>query len=439
MKVYIETYGCQMNEYDSGLVSSMLRASGHSFVSSPDVADVVIVNTCSVRERAERRVLGRLRHLRGLAPRDAVLGVMGCVAQRMGDRLMREVRGLSFVVGTDRYSLIPRLVENAVAGIESIETGVDASESYDGVPGPTESGLRAFVSVTRGCDNFCSYCIVPYVRGRERSRAPESVVEEVEKLVALGARDVTLLGQNVNSYGNSPDGFARLLRDVNEVEGLERIRFATSHPKDLNESLLDAMAGLPKVCEHLHLPVQSGSDAVLARMNRSYTRAHYLELVRAARDRVPDIAVTTDVIVGFPGESESEFEATVSLMEEVRFDSAFMFRYSVREGTAAAGFEDDVSEAVKIGRLTEVIELQKRITTEINDGLAGARVEVLFEGPSEREPSLLFGRTRTGKAVVASGPEALAGSVASAVVERATAWTLHVTAAGEKDLASGRS
>lgn len=432
MRIFIETYGCQMNEYDSGMVRSMLRSAGHSFVSTPSEAQVVIVNTCSVRERAERRVLGRLRHLRGLAPRNAVLGVMGCVAQRMGERLMREIDGLSFVVGTDRYALLPELVEKASCGIRSVETTVDPEESYEGRTPPATAGLCEFVSVARGCDNFCSYCIVPYVRGRERSRAAASVVTEVESLVRLGAREVTLLGQNVNSYGDAPDGFAALLTKVNAVDGLLRVRFATSHPKDLNRSLLDAMAELPKICEHLHLPVQSGSNSVLASMNRSYTRERYLSLVEKARACVPGIAITTDLIVGFPGETEADFDRTVALMEEVRFDSAFMFRYSVRQGTSAASLVDNVPEHVKIDRLTEIIDLQKRLTTEANMRLVGSTLEVLVEGPSEKDPTLLFGRTRTGKAVVAEapgglreGPESLRGSLVRARIGRVSAWTLH--------------
>ncbi len=425
MRIYMETYGCQMNEYDSGMMKAMLRASGHTLVGDAARADAVIVNTCSVRERAETRVLGRLRHLRGLAGRDAILGVVGCVAQRMGDALAREVKGISFVVGTDQYALLPDVLESARNGLVRFETTVDPTESYVARPDATEAGLCEFVSVARGCDNYCSYCIVPYVRGRERSRPARAVVREVRRLAELGTRDVTLLGQNVNSYRDGSADFADLLKVVNDVDGIERIRFATSHPKDLSEGLVAAMADLPKVCEHLHLPVQSGSTRTLERMNRSYAREQYLSLVDMVRERVPGAALTTDIIVGFPGESEADFEETLSLMENVRFDSAFMFRYSVREGTKAAKLPDDVPEDVKIRRLTSVIELQKAITSELNGKLAGSTVEVLVEGPSERDPSSLFGRTRTGKAVVAPGPGALAGRLVPVRIERVTAWTLH--------------
>lgn len=425
MKVYIETYGCQMNEYDSSMIRSLLATDGHTFVRAPEGADAIIVNTCSVRERAERRVLGRLRHLRGLAGPDVLLGVVGCVAQRMGDHLAREVRGLSFIVGTDQYALLPDVLESAERGVRRVETAVDQDETYDRRPEHAEASLREFVSVARGCDNYCSYCVVPYVRGRERSRPADAVVREVRMLAGLGARDVTLLGQNVNSYRDGRKDFAELLRMVDGVNGLPRVRFATSHPKDLTERLVDAVAELPAACEHVHLPVQSGSDRILEAMNRGYTREHYLGLVDMVRSRVPGVAMTTDLIVGFPGETEACFEETLSLMREVRFDSAFMFRYSVREGTKAAGLPDDVPEETKIERLETVIELQKAITSELNGKLAGSVVEVLVEGPSERDPGTLFGRTRTGKSVVVPGPPSLTGSLVPVKVERASAWTLH--------------
>ncbi|MBD3349789.1 MAG: tRNA (N6-isopentenyl adenosine(37)-C2)-methylthiotransferase MiaB [Candidatus Eisenbacteria bacterium] len=421
----METYGCQMNEYDSGMIRAMLESSGHTFVPRPEDADVVIVNTCSVRERAERRVLGRLRHLRGLLGRDAALGVVGCVAQRMGGLLMREVRGLGFVVGTDSYSVLPEAVERAGEGVATIETETRSDEIYDRRPAPSRAGLCEFVSVARGCDNFCSYCIVPHVRGRERSRPADAVVREVEALSRLGAREVTLLGQNVNSYADGETDFARLLERVSRVDAVSRVRFATSHPKDLTERLVDAVSRLPEVCEHVHLPVQSGSDRTLRAMNRGYTRRRYLELASLLRKRVPGVALTTDVIVGFPGETERDFEDTLSLLEEVRFDSAFMFRYSVREGTAAAALADDVPEPEKIQRLERVIETQKRITSELNERLVGEVLEVLLEGPSERNPEKLFGRTRTGKAVVAPAPRDLSGELVGVRITEASAWTLH--------------
>jgi len=442
-RVYIETYGCQMNEYDSSMIASMLTGAGYTLATGPEGADVVIVNTCSVRERAEVRVLGRLRHLRGLAPPDAVIGAVGCVAQRMGEDLFASVRGLDFVVGTDRYALLPDVIERARSGNATAEIEVDPDENYASRTTPSSAGLRDFVSVMRGCNNFCSYCIVPYVRGRERSLPADLVIGEVRALVDLGMRDVTLLGQNVNSYDDNGLDFAGLLERIDCVGGLERIRFATSHPKDLSPRLIRAVADLDKVCEHVHLPVQSGSNDVLGRMNRRYTREHYMDLIAMLRDAVPDAAITTDIIAGFPGEAHGQFEETLSLMREVRFDSAFMFRYSVREGTRAAEFDDDVPEHEKIRRLEEIIALQQSITTEINTGLVGSSVEVLVEGPSQRDPSRLFGRTRTGKAVVLTRAgrstddlEPPPGRLAGAVVTEASAWTLHARLrAGEKDLA----
>jgi tRNA-2-methylthio-N6-dimethylallyladenosine synthase len=431
MKFYIETYGCQMNEYDSRMIASILEEAGHVAARGLDEADAVVVNTCSVRERAERRVLGRLRHLRGLARGGAILGVVGCVAQRMRGELMRSVGGLDFVVGTDQYGRLPAILEAAEGDSRTVATEADATQSYDRRPPATEASLLEFVSVMRGCDNYCSYCIVPYVRGRERSRPLAGVVEEVTRLVELGTRDVTLIGQNVNSYRDGDARFDDLLRRVARVPGLLRVRFATSHPKDLSDGLIAAVSEVEEVCEHVHLPVQSGSDDVLSAMNRSYSRSQYLDLVGRIREGIPGVSLTTDVIVGFPGESEAMFEETVSLMEEVRFDSAFMFRYSVREGTAAAGLEDDVPEDIKISRLKHVISLQQRTTQAINGELVGETLEVLVEGRSEKNEDLLFGRTRTAKAVVFPGRPELTGNLVDVPIRSASAWTLHGDGAGD--------
>jgi tRNA-2-methylthio-N6-dimethylallyladenosine synthase len=424
MRVYVETYGCQMNEYDSRMIRSILGADGHAPARGVDDADAVIVNTCSVRERAETRVIGRLRHLRGLMRDEAILGVVGCVAQRMGEALLREVKGLGFVVGTDQYYRLPDIIDAVADGRSTVATG-EEGESYDSCPKPNEASLTEFVSVMRGCDNYCTYCIVPYVRGRERSRPLRSVVSEVKLLAGLGTREVTLIGQNVNSYHDGTSRFGDLLRAVSDVAGLDRVRFATSHPKDLSDDLIAAVAELPEVCEHIHLPVQSGSNDTLSAMNRGYTREQYLELVERIRDRVPGVALTTDIIVGFPGETEERFRETVELMRSVRFDSAFMFRYSVREGTKAARLQDDVPEDVKVARLGSIIELQKGMTTEINGRLVGTDVEVLVEGPSERDAGRLFGKSRTGKAVVFPGDASLTGTTILVRVSGASAWTLH--------------
>ncbi len=425
MKVYIETYGCQMNEYDSRVMMSILANDGHGMTQDLSAADVVMVNPGSGRERAEARVLGRLRHLRGLMKKEAVLGIAGCVAQRLGDRLLREVPGLSFVVGTEQYWKLPQIIESASAGRIAVAVDSGTGESYDDRPGPDQASLCEFVSVMRGCNNYCSYCIVPYVRGRERSRPTSSVVDEVAKLVALGAREVTLIGQNVNSFSDEGRGFADLLAAVAGVSGLQRIRFATSHPKDLSSEVIDAVGSIDKVCEHIHLPVQSGSTDVLEAMNRSYTREEYVALAQRIREGVPGVALTTDIIVGFPGETDTQFRETVSLMNEMRFDSAFMFHYSVREGTRAAEFVDDVSKETKIARLQMIIGLQQRVTSELNAALVGSSAEVLVEGPSQKNKELLFGRSRTGKVVIFPGDAGLAGHVVSVEIASASAWTLH--------------
>lgn len=414
-----------MNEYDSRLIASILANDGHGMARDVDAADVVIVNTCSVRERAELRVLGRLRHLRGLMRKEALLGIAGCVAQRMGDRLLREIPGLNFVVGTEQYWKLPDIIESARAERAVVNVGTGSGESYDDRPGPNEASLCEFVSVMRGCNNYCSYCIVPYVRGPERSRVISRIVDEVAGLVALGTREVTLIGQNVNSFSDEGRGFADLLGAVAGVARLQRVRFATSHPKDLSDEIIDAVASIGKVCEHVHLPVQSGASNVLAAMNRSYTREQYVALAKRIREGIPGVALTTDIIVGFPGETDEQFRETVSLMNEIRFDSAFMFRYSVREGTRAAEFADDVPEEVKIARLETIIGLQKQVTSEVNAALVGSSAEVLVEGPSQKNEELLFGRTRTGKAVVFPGDAGLAGRVVSVEIGSTSAWTLH--------------
>jgi tRNA-2-methylthio-N6-dimethylallyladenosine synthase len=434
MKVYIETYGCQMNEYDSNMIRSMLVGSGHALVADPGIADAVLVNTCSVRERAQTRVLGRLRHLRGLMKHDALLGVVGCVAQQMGEKLFREIPRLDLVVGTDQYALLPDALDSARPGTKRLETDAVPEQTYDARPAPTASSLCDFVSIMRGCDNYCSYCVVPYVRGRERSREAGTVLREMEALAALGTRDVTLKGQNVNSYMDGDVDFADLLRRADGVRGLLRIRFATSHPKDLTDDLITAIAELPRVCEHVHLPVQSGSDRVLQSMNRSYTRGQYVRLVERIRSRVPGAAITTDIIVGFPGETSEDFEATLSLMREVAFDSAFMFRYSVRTGTAASRLPDDVPTTEKLARLEGVIELQKRIAQERNESFVGTTVQILAEGPSARDPGMLYGRARSGRAVVAPGPAELAGRLLDVTITGASAWTLR----GERSCSARR-
>jgi tRNA-2-methylthio-N6-dimethylallyladenosine synthase len=420
---YIRTYGCQMNKYDSEIVAGILEEQGLREVSTPEAADVVLINTCSVREHAEQRVLGYLEQLRPLKAARAGqrLAVIGCMAERLGSRLLEAKPFVDLAVGPDRYRELPRLLG---LGDGNAELSGEA-ETYEGIWPSHRKGVSAWVAVMRGCDNFCSYCIVPYVRGRERSRPAESVLEEVRRLVAEGFVEVNLLGQNVNSYHDGRHDFADLLLLVADVEGIRRVRFATSHPKDLSEKLIEAIASHPNICPHIHLPVQSGSDRILERMNRRYTRGQYLRLVERIRARIPEVALTTDIIVGFPGETREDFEQTRSLVEEVQFDGAFVFRYSVRQGTAAAQLEDDVPELEKIARLEELNRLQKKISLRRNRAYVGRKVEVLVEGPNRKRPGQFVGRTDTNKIVVFSPSVPIeAGSFVRLRIVEATAHTL---------------
>lgn len=412
-----------MNKYDSEIVAGILEQHGLQEVSSPERADVILVNTCSVREHAEQRVLGYLEQLRPLKTKrqGQRLAVIGCMAERLGERLLASKPFVDFAVGPDRYRELPHLLGlgNGLSGSrEELETYSDVVPSH-------RPGVSAWVAVMRGCDNFCAYCIVPYVRGRERSRPAENVVQEVERLAEAGYVEVTLLGQNVNSYWDGRHDFADLLRKVADVPGIRRVRFATSHPKDLSDKLIETIAAHPHICHHVHLPVQSGSDRILERMNRRYTRQSYLRLVERIRNRIPDVALTTDVIVGFPGETPEDFQLTRSLLEEVEFDGAFIFRYSVREGTAAAQMEDDVPEPEKIARLEELNRLQKKISLKRNRAYLGRWVEVLVEGPNRKRPGQWLGRTDTNKIVVFSPPAPLpAGAFVPVRVVEVTAHTL---------------
>jgi len=421
---YIKTYGCQMNFLDSQLVAGLLTQEGYQPTGDPSRAAVILVNTCAVREHAEQRALGRirelLRHKRGSPV--VKLVVMGCMAQRLGEELFRLAPGVDMVVGPDSYRKLPRLLEGLDhTPISSL--ALNPKESYSEVAALRGKGISAFVSVMRGCNNFCSFCIVPLVRGRERSRPPEEIVMEVKGLVAQGFKEVTLLGQNVNSYRWGETDFPSLLLMLNGIEGLGRIRFTTSHPKDLSPQLLEVIGGSNRVCEHLHLPLQSGSNRILQRMNRGYTREGYLKLIEDARRGIPNLALTTDLIAGFPGEDDDDFQQTVEVMKEVSFDSSFTFKYSSRPGTKAAGFTDDVPPEVKAERLTALIELQRRITAELNQALVGTTQEVLVEKVGKL-PGQLFGRTRTNKPVVSPGEEGLMGHALQLRIIKAKGWTL---------------
>ncbi len=395
--VYIETYGCQMNKLDSENVAAIFGEAGYPVVDNPVSADVILLNTCGVRENAESRIRGRVGELSSLR-RDRpnlVIGIIGCMAQRLGDRLLSPV--VRIVAGPDTYRRLPEMI----AGLDGrgvSDLGFDSAEMYDDLEPVRTSPFSAWVAVTRGCDNFCSYCIVPYTRGRERSISADRVIAQLDRLAAEGYREVTLLGQNVNSYRDGDTDFAKLLHRAADT-GVGWIRFLTSHPKDLDDRILEVMANRENVCNHLHLPLQSGSDRILASMNRKYSTGRYLELVRRARDMIPGVSLTTDLIFGFPGETEADFQATLDVMASVRYDFAFLYRYSEREGTRACDFAGSVPEKVRIERLKAAIELQNSITAAKNREQIGRVHTVLVKGPS-KDARGWYGFTDTGAPAV---------------------------------------
>ena len=414
-KLYIETYGCQMNVADSEVVAAIMQMAGYEVCDQLAEADAVFLNTCSVRDNAEQKILHRLEALEAERRKGhrMVIGVLGCMAERVKGDLV-ESHHADLVAGPDAYLALPGLIAQAELGHKAIDTELSATETYrDVVPKRLHTGrVGGFVSIMRGCNNFCHYCIVPYTRGRERSRDPESILREVRDLSDRGYKEVTLLGQNVNSYsyarhggqaqgGARAVGFPELLRMVAEAAPQMRVRFTTSHPKDMSDDTLRVIAEMPNVCRHIHLPVQSGSDAVLKRMNRKYTREWYLGRVEAIRRIVPDCGLSTDIFVGYCGETEDDHRQSLSLMREVGYDSAFMFKYSERPGTyAATHFEDDVPEEVKVRRLEEMIQLQTELSAEANRRDVGKEFLVLAEGFSKRSREQLFGRTEQNKVVV---------------------------------------
>lgn len=410
-KLFIETYGCQMNVADSEVVASVMKLAGYEMAETEEDADAVFLNTCSIRDNAEQKIFSRLDYFASLRKKrkdkHIILGVLGCMAERVKDDLI-ERHGVDIVAGPDSYLSLPELVAAAEMGEKAINVELSATETYrDVIPQRIgHSRISGFISIMRGCNNFCSYCIVPYTRGRERSREPRSILNELADMRERGFKEVTLLGQNVNSYryvqeDGSVLGFAGLLKLVAEAAPEMRVRFTTSHPKDMNDDIINVIASVPNVCKHIHLPVQSGSNSVLKAMNRKYTREWYLDRIAAIRNAMPDCGITTDMFTGFHGETEEDFEQTLSLMREVGFDSAFMFKYSERPGTyASKHLPDDVPEKVKIDRLNRMIALQNELSAESNRRDVGKTFEVLVEGVSKRSREQLFGRTSQNKVVV---------------------------------------
>ena len=409
-RLYVETYGCQMNVGDSEILVSIMQDEGYRYTEDIAQADVILVNTCSIRDNAEQRIWGRLRefHRYKRARKGLVVGIVGCMAERLREELFERETVVDVVAGPDSYRELPRLVAAAAAGGHGVNVQLSQEETYGDIR-PVRldrNGVSAFISIMRGCNNFCSYCVVPYTRGRERSRDPQTILREAQELFSAGYREVTLLGQNVNSYrwkegtAEAVD-FPALVERVAGISPLLRVRFATSHPKDLSDRLIEVMASYPNICRAVHLPAQSGSDRMLAAMNRKYTRAWYLERVAAIRRRMPDCAVTTDLVAGFCGETAEDHAQTLSLMREVGYDSAYMFKYSQRPGTLASRtMTDDVSEEVKTARLNEIIALQNELSTASNERDMGNVFEVLVEGLSRRSSEQLCGRTSQNKMVV---------------------------------------
>jgi tRNA-2-methylthio-N6-dimethylallyladenosine synthase len=404
-KFYILTFGCQMNEYDSEVLESLLAGEGYIMTDEPDEADLAVINTCSVREKAETRAIARIAQITALKQKSSNLKVVvaGCMAKRAGEDIINRIPDVDFVVGPDFIPDIPDIINSDTKR----RIYIDEKTGAFGISSKVKPGrVTAYLAITRGCENYCSYCIVPYVRGSLRSRPLNSIKAEMKLLMNMGAQDITLLGQNVNSYRDDGMDFPSLLRELAPT-GPSRLRFLTSHPKDMSNELIDCFEEIPSLCDSLHLPLQSGSDSILKAMNRGYTAEHYLSLIERLRRVAPDISLTTDLIVGFPGESEKDFQRTLDLVRGVEYDSAFMFRYSVRPGTAAAALEDDVPDEIKIERLNRLIEIQQGISAKRNTRWLGRTVEVLIEKRSRRQPYYPQGKTRGGQSVLVIDRDAL--------------------------------
>jgi tRNA-2-methylthio-N6-dimethylallyladenosine synthase len=407
--IYIETYGCQMNVADTELMLGVLAREGYVQSASPEGSDVMLVNTCAVRDNAEQRVIGRMGELQRHKRPGTILGVVGCMAQRLGPILLERVPAVDLVVGPDSYRNLPELLAHAVGGVRRADVEYRSWEHYEDLPQLREPGPTAFVTVQRGCDYRCTFCIVPTTRGPERSRRLPDVVREVRELVETGVTEVTLLGQTVNSYHDGEHDFADLLRAVGQVDGVRRIRFTSPYPTDFTPAVIEAMATTPAVCEHVHLPVQSGSNSVLRRMLRRYTRERYLQVAAELRLAMPSLTVSTDIIAGFPGETDDEFAETVSLVEEAGFDDAYTFKYSVREGTPAERIKDHVPDAVASERLAHLIGVVRGQVRRRNIARLGELHEALVERPAKRG-DLMLARTRQNFLVLVDVPPSAAGT-----------------------------
>ena len=440
-KIYIETYGCQMNFADTELVMGILKNQNYELTKEINDANVILLNTCSIRENAEQKIYARLEHLRGIKRRRSgtVIGILGCMAERLRKNLIEEngnppkesirtsLRGkiVDLVVGPDEYRRIPEFIDTAFAGEKGIGVKLSRTETYDDIIPYREDGLNAWISVMRGCDKFCTFCVVPFTRGRERSRSLNSIVNEIKQLSERGFREVILLGQNVNSYNDNGNDFADLLAAAAIVDRSIRVRFTTSHPKDLSDKLLYTIAEHPNICNYIHLPVQSGSNRILDLMNRTYTIEHYLNLIERARKIIPGVSFSTDIISGFPTETDEDHLMTLDVMRKVRYDGAYMFKYSPREGTKAFEMNDDITESVKAKRLNDIIDLQHQISFEINQSQIDTEEIILVEGSSKKSDDFLAGRTDTNKIVVFPRDERInTGDYVKVKINRATSGTL---------------
>lgn len=432
LKYHIITYGCQMNVHDSEKLAGMLSEIGYTETSSQHDADLVLFNTCCVRENAELKVYGNVGALKAYkqANPNMIIGVCGCMMQQeeIAKFIVDRFPFVDLVFGTHNLHRFPQLLLQALDSSHTIIEVLDEEGTIvEHIPTKRDKGVSAWTTIMYGCNNFCSYCIVPYVRGRERSRDPEEIVNEITKLGNQGYKEITLLGQNVNSYGKDMGGgylFHDLLSDINKINSIERIRFMTSHPKDLSKELIRTMANSEKVCEHLHLPIQAGNNRILKAMNRKYTREEYISLVESVREAMPDIALTTDIIVGFPGESSQEFEDTLDIIKRLKFDSAYTFIYSPRKGTPAVNIEDKISIEEKKERLAKLIEIQSKISRMKNDAYIGKVKEVLVEGRSKTNDKVLTGRTRENKIVNFIADEKVIGQLIRVKITKARSWSL---------------
>lgn len=431
-KVYVETYGCQMNAADSEIVLAVMDRGGYDATDDIAAADVVFLNTCSIRDNAEQRIHGRLTNITYYKRQkpELVVGVLGCMAERLRRNLLTDESIVDVVVGPDEYRSLPDLVGEARTGEKGLAVKLSRVETYDDITPLRTEGISAWLSVMRGCDKFCTFCVVPFTRGRERSRSLESIVKEVEHLSQHGFREVTLLGQNVNSYRSDGSDFADLLRAVATVDPLIRIRYTTSHPQDMSDKLIETMAAHANICNYIHLPIQSGSNRVLRLMNRTYTLEHYMERIETIHRMIPGVSMSTDIIAGFPTETEDDHQMTLEAIRRVRYDGAYMFKYSPRENTKAWKMGDDVPEEVKTRRLEEIIALQREIGLENNQRHVGTVEQILVDGPSRKDPTEWKGRTDTNKVVIFPKGDHQVGEYIDVRIDRASAATLYGTPVG---------